>query len=173
MRILLVLLSLITAVPAMADELAKPELDFIFKAFVTLDEPHELGNTKYGKRRIIGINGGTFKGPEMQGVVLDGGADWQTVRADGTADLVAKYSLKTDDGHVIYIQNSGIRTASPQVLARLAKGEPVPSSEYYMRTAATLEVNKDSPYAWLNKSVIISTGRRNADSVELDFYRVK
>ena len=85
----------------MADELARPELEFIFKAFVTLDEPHELGNTKYGKRRIIGINGGTFKGPLMQGVVLDGGADLQTVRADGTADLVAKYSLKTDDGRVI------------------------------------------------------------------------
>tara|TARA_B100000700_G_scaffold132995_2_gene148497 strand:+ start:261 stop:389 length:129 start_codon:yes stop_codon:yes gene_type:complete len=42
-----------------------------------------------------------------------------------------------------------------------------------MRTAATLEVNEDSPYAWLNKSVIIATGRRNADSVELDYYRVK
>jgi len=173
MRIGLFLISLLMTIPTMADELAKPELEFIFKAFVTLDAPHELGNTKYGKRRIIGINGGTFAGPKMKGVVLDGGADWQTVRADGTADLVAKYSLKTDDGYVIYIQNSGIRTAAPEVLARLAKGEPVPSSQYYMRTAATLEVDESSPYAWLNKSVIISTGRRNADSVELDFYRVK
>ncbi|OFI35694.1 hypothetical protein BFC17_12095 [Alteromonas lipolytica] len=167
------MLSLCWALPALADDLAKPELEFIFKAFVTLDPPQELGDTKYGKRRIIGINGGTFAGPKMKGVVLDGGADWQTVRADGTADLVAKYSLKTDDGYVIYIQNSGIRTAAPEVLAKLAKGEDVPSSQYYMRTAATLEVNEDSPYAWLNKSVIISTGRRNADSVELDFYRVK
>lgn len=173
MRIGVFIISLLMALPALADDLAKPELEFIFKAFVTLDPPHELGNTKYGKRRIIGINGGTFAGPKMKGVVLDGGADWQTVRADGTADLVAKYSLKTDDGYVIYVQNTGIRTAAPEILAKLAKGEAVPSSQYYMRTAATLEVNEDSPYAWLNKSVIISTGRRNADSVELDFYRVK
>lgn len=168
------ILGLFTVMPAPAEALVKPEPEFIFKAFITLDAPHELGNTKYGKRRIIGINSGMFQGPRMKRVVLDGGADWQTVRADGTADLVAKYSLKiTDDGYVIYIQNSGIRTASPAMLARLAKGEAVPSSQYYMRTAATLEVDESSPYAWLNKSVIISTGRRKADSVELDFYRVK
>ena len=94
----------------------------------------------------------------MKGMVLAGGTDWQTVRQNGTADLVAKFSLQTDDGYVMYIQNSGIRAAAPAVLAKLAKGESVPASQYYMRTAATLEVNEDSPYAWLNKSVVISTG---------------
>ena len=154
------------------DELADPGLEFIFEAVVTLDPAQEVGNTKYGRRRIININGGTFVGPNMKGVVMPGGADWQTVREDGTADLVAKYSLRTDDGVYIYIQNSGIRTAAPEVLARLARGEDVPPSEYYMRTSATLEVDESSKYAWLNKSVIISTGMRRANSVVLQFYKV-
>lgn len=152
--------------------LADPQLEFIFEATVTLDPPQEVGIAKYGKRRIIGINGGSFAGPDMKGSVLPGGADWQTVREDGTADLVAKYSLKTDDGTIIFIENSGIRTAAPEVLARLARGEEVSPSEYYMRTATTFEVDAKSKYAWLNKSVVISTGMRKANSVVLRFYKV-
>jgi hypothetical protein len=104
--------------------------------------------------------------------VLRGGADWQTVREDGTADLVAKYSLMTDDGVIIFVENTGIRTAPKEVLARLAKGEDVPPSEYYMRTSAKMEVKAGSKYDWLNKSVIISTGMRKANSVIIHFYRV-
>jgi Protein of unknown function (DUF3237) len=151
--------------------LPEPTLELIFEAKVTLDPPQELGITTYGKRRIIPITGGTFEGPNMKGVVLAGGADWQTVRADGSADLEARYTLKTDDGVLIYIQNRGIRHAKPEVLARLAKGEKVDPKEYYMRTAATFEV-ADGKYAWLNKAVVISTGARMADHVFLRFYKV-
>lgn len=153
-------------------DIPDPELEFIFEATVTLDPPREVGITKYGKRRIIGINGGTFEGPNIKGVVLPGGADWQTVREDGTADLVATYSLKTDDGVIIFIENKGIRTAPKEVLARLAKGEDVPASEYYMRTSASFEVDAESKYNWLNKSIVISTGMRKANSVILRFYKV-
>lgn len=167
-----VLLSIIPRLASAADALPEPVLEFIFEAVVTLDPPQEVGVTKYGRRRIIGINGGTFTGPAMKGVVLPGGADWQTVRQDGTADLVAKYSLKTDDGVIIYVQNTGIRTAPAEVLARLARGEEVPPSDYYMRTAASFEVGTGSKYDWLNKAVVISTGMRKANSVVLRFYKV-
>ena len=104
-------------------------------------------------------------------MVLPGGADWQTVRSDGTADLEARYTLKTDDGVLIYIQNKGVRHAKPEVLARLAKGEKVDPKEYYMRTAATFEV-ADGKYAWLTKSVVVCVGARMADHVLLRFYKV-
>jgi hypothetical protein len=154
------------------DILPKPELEFLFEITATLDPPQELGTTKYGVRRIINITGGTVAGPKIKGKVLRGGADWQTVREDGTADLVAKYSLMTDDGAIIFVENTGIRTAPKEVLARLAKGEDVPPSEYYMRTSAKMEVEAGSKYDWLNKSVIISTGMRRANSVVIHFYRV-
>jgi hypothetical protein len=154
------------------DLLPKPELEFLFEVTATLDPPQELGKTKYGIRRIINITGGTVAGPKIKGKVLRGGADWQTVREDGTADLVAKYSLMTDDGVIIFVENTGIRTAPKEVLARLARGENVPPSEYYMRTSAKMEVAAGSKYDWLNKSVIISTGMRGANSVVIHFYRV-
>lgn len=149
----------------------EPQFEFVFEATVTLDPPQELGITTYGKRRIIPINGGHFEGSNIKGTVAPGGADWQTVRTDGTADLEAKYTLQTDDGVLIYIQNRGIRTGSPEVLARLAKGENVDPSEYYMRTSATFEV-ADGKYDWLKKAIFVSTGMRKANSVILRFYKV-
>jgi hypothetical protein len=151
--------------------LTDPKLEFIFEATVTLDPVQELGITTYGKRRIIPITGGTFQGPNIKGTILAGGADWQTVRTDDSADLEARYTLKTDDGVLIYIQNMGVRTGKPEVLARLGKGEKVDPSEYYMRTSAKFEVT-EGKYAWLTKAVVISTGMRNANSVILKFYKV-
>ena len=151
--------------------LADPKLEFAFEAVITLDSAQDLGITTYGKRRIIPITGGTFEGPNMKGTIVAGGADWQTVRADGTADLEARYTLKTDDNVLIYIQNKGIRTGKPKVLARLAKGEKVNPSEYYMRTTATFEV-AEGKYSWLTKSVVVATGMRNAKSVVIRFYKV-
>lgn len=168
---LIFILSLSTMYNLAAQNLPEPQLEFAFEATVTLDSPQELGMTAYGKRRIIPITGGTFEGPNIKGVVLPGGADWQTVRADGTADLEARYTLKTDDGALIYIQNKGIRTGKPEVLARLGKGEKVDPSEYYMRTYTTFEVTGEK-YAWLAKSIFVGTGMRNANSVILRFYRV-
>ena len=151
--------------------LPEPKLELIFEAKVTLDAVQELGITTYGKRRIIPITGGTFQGTHIKGVVLPGGADWQTVRTDGTADLEARYTLKTDDGVLIYIQNKGVRHAKPEVLARMAKGEKVDPKEYYMRTAASFEV-AEGKYSWLTKSVVICVGARMADHVLLRFYKV-
>jgi Protein of unknown function (DUF3237) len=151
--------------------LPEPQLELIFEAKVTLDSAKELGFTTYGKRRIIPITGGTFEGPNIRGTVLAGGADWQTLRTDGTADLDTRYTLKTDDGTLIYIQNKGIRHAKPDVLARMAKGEKVNPSEYYMRTAATFEV-AEGKYTWLTKCIVISVGARLSDHVLLRFYKV-
>ena len=170
---LLLLFTLMTTTKSTTAQttLPEPTLELIFEAKVTLDPVQELGITTYGKRRIIPITGGTFQGAHIKGVVLPGGADWQTVRSDGTADLEARYTLKTDDGVLIYIQNKGVRHAKPEVLARLAKGEKVDPKEYYMRTAASFEV-ADGKYAWLNKSVVVCVGARMADHVLLRFYKV-
>jgi hypothetical protein len=170
-KLLFFFLLMTTAKTEAQSGLPEPKLEFIFEAKVTLDPVQELGITTYGKRRIIPITGGTFDGPLMRGSVLAGGADWQTVRTDGTADLEARYTLKTDDGVLIYIQNKGVRHAKPKVLARMAKGEKVDPSEYYMRTAATFEV-AEGKYSWLTKCVVVSTGARMADHVLLKFYRV-
>ncbi len=152
--------------------IADPTLEFIFEATVTIDPIMDLGVTTYGKRRIVPITGGKFEGPNLKGVVVPGGADWQTVRTDGTVDLEARYTLKTDDGTLIYIQNKGMRVASAEVTARIMKGEKVSPNEYYFRTIATFEV-AEGKYDWLTKSIILSTAGRMKDHVLLRFYKVR
>jgi hypothetical protein len=94
----------------------------LFKAEIALEPPRELGETPLGRRRIIGIAGGRFAGERLQGRVLAGGADWQVVRADGVADLDARYTLETEDGALIYVRNRGYRHGPKAILERLAAG---------------------------------------------------
>ena len=66
------------------------ETEFLCRIEVALEPVRDLGETPLGRRRIIGITGGTFSGPRLSGKVLPGGADWQLVRADGVACLDAR-----------------------------------------------------------------------------------
>jgi hypothetical protein len=144
----------------------------LFRAEITLAPPHELGETPQGRRRIIGITGGRFWGERLSGRVLAGGADWQLIRADGVADLDARYTLETTDGALIYVRNKGYRHGSAEVLKKLSDGVNVDPSLYYMRTTPCFETG-DARYAWLNRIVCIATGARRAAAVELDVFEVK
>lgn len=171
-RFLVLLIAFVAVVKLTAQsKIPEPKLEFLFEEKVLLEPAQELGVTTYGNRRIINIVGGTFEGPKLKGKILSGGADWQTVREDGTADIIAQYTLQTDDGALIYIVNKGIRHASPEVLERMKKGEHVDPSEYYMRTAATFEVS-DEKYKWLNKIIAVASGARLKDEVVIRFYQV-
>jgi Protein of unknown function (DUF3237) len=132
---------------------------------------HELGDTPQGRRRIIGISGGRFSGERLSGHVLPGGADWQLVRADGVADLDARYTLETSDGALIYVRNRGYRHGPAEVLKRLAAGERVDPGLYYMRTTPRFETG-DERYAWLNRIICVASGARRRDAVDLDVFEV-
>jgi len=144
----------------------------LFKAEITLAAPQELGETPQGRRRIIGITGGRFSGERLSGRVLPGGADWQVIRADGVADLDARYTLETEDGALIYVRNRGYRHGPAEVLKKLSSGENVEPSLYYMRTTPRFETG-DARYAWLNRIVCVATGARRAAAVELEVFEVK
>lgn len=147
-------------------------LEPLFQAHITLAPPRELGETPRGRRRIIAITGGRFTGKRLSGRVLPGGADWQVVRADGVADLDARYTLEADDGALIYVENRGYRHGPREIVDRLARGEEVDPALYYMRTTPWFETS-DARYAWLNRIVCVGTGARRANAVELEFFEVK
>jgi hypothetical protein len=148
------------------------KLQSLFKAEITLAAPQELGDGPLGRRRIIGITGGHFSGDRLSGRVLPGGADWQVIRADGVADLDARYTLETTDGALIYVRNRGYRHGPGDVLDKLAAGTPVDPALYYMRTTPLFETG-ERRYAWLNRIICVATGARRAASVELQVYEVK
>ena len=143
----------------------------LFKAEIALESPQELGDTPLGRRRIIGIAGGRFAGERLRGRVLAGGADWQVIRADGVADLDARYTLETEDGALIYVRNRGYRHGPKDVLERLAAGVQVDPASYYMRTTPLFETG-DERYAWLNRAICFASGARRAAAVQLEVFEV-
>ncbi|RYH01450.1 DUF3237 domain-containing protein [Salipiger sp. IMCC34102] len=148
-----------------------PALDFACRLTVELGPIREMGAGRAGQRRIIPIVGGTVTGPDLSGRILTLGADWQTIFADGVAELDTRYGFETDDGALIEIVNFGYRHGPPDVIAAIARGEDVAHDTYYMRTHARLETG-DPRYAWVNRTLFVGTGRRQAACVVVDLYRL-
>jgi hypothetical protein len=148
-----------------------PALEFALELRAQLGPPLEVGTVPGGRRRIVQVLGGTFEGSGLKGRILPGGGDWQMVRADGLAELDTRYTLETDDGKVIYIQNAGILHASPEVTARLMKGEPVDPSQVYFRTVPKFETSAPE-LAWLMRSIFVGTGERYPSDVLMRFWKL-
>ena len=148
-----------------------PTLEFIFAAHVTVDAALDLGDVGKGARRMVPITGGDFSGPDMRGMVLGGGADWQVLRHDGVAELEARYALRTDDGALIAVRNHALRHGPPDVMAALAAGRPVAPDSYYFRGATFFETGAPG-YRWLAGAIVVCAGYREPSAVKLRFYKV-
>lgn len=167
------LVLLVLATKSMAQQAPEPlELEYVCELKVKLKPAIVVGQTPHGLRRIVPIVGGVVEGPLLMGEILDGGADWQTVRTDGVAELEAHYQLKTNDGVVIYVKNTGLRVATPEVAARIGRGEQVAASEYYFRAFPRFEA-PEGKYAWMNNALFVSRGVRNPDHVLIQVWKVK
>ncbi|GAB1262296.1 DUF3237 domain-containing protein [Aurantivibrio plasticivorans] len=147
----------------------QPSLEHFIRVTLEVGAPTQIGATANGVRRYVPILGGIFEGEGMRGKVLAGGGDWLLQRQDGSTLIDARYSLETDHGQIIYIQDRGFRHGPEQVMARLAAGEAVDPSEYYFRTSATLETSAPE-LMWLNQTLFVGSGMRKAANVIVDFY---
>jgi hypothetical protein len=155
-----------------AQQPAPPRLTFAFEVRATLGPPLEVGEVAQGRRRIVPITGGTFEGPTLRGTVKAGGADWQIIRADGFTEIDTRYTLETDAGQLIYVQNPGMRHAAPEVMKRLLAGEAVDPATVYFRTAPKFETASPQ-LQWLTRSIFVATGERYPNDVRIRFFRVE
>ena len=120
--------------------------DPIISENVTLGASQSVGAMKRGNRNIIPITGGTIRG-RITGKVLAGGADYQNLTNPMTLD--ARYLWQASDGEVIIVRNGG----SMGLLAPM------------------FEVRMESPYAWLNKGLYLSSNpSMGSGGVGLTFY---
>jgi hypothetical protein len=170
--IVLSLLALTAASQAPAPAPSAPRLVFAFEARVQVGPPLVVGQVPGGTRRIVQILSGTFEGPGIKGRVLPGGADWQIIHADGFSELDTRYTLETDKGQTIYVQNGGIRHAAPDVMQKLLAGAQVDPALVYFRTVPRFETSAPE-LQWLTRSVFVGTGERNPSDVIIRFWRVE
>lgn len=119
------------------------QAEFVFEVRAELSPPEIVGESSDGIRQAIPITGGDFIGPDIQGVVLPGGADYQTVRSDGVVEVHAVYMIRTDDGALINVINDGI----------IVPGEN--GAAPYIRTSPRFRA-PIGKYDWLNKTVFLT-----------------
>lgn len=130
-----------------------------------------LGLLPAGERRYVPLLGGRVHGPELSGQIAEGGVDWQILRPDGVIEIAAHYVIRTDDGALVEVRSEGLRHGPPEVLAQLARGEPVARDAMYFRTVVRFST---AAPAWqhLNKVLALACGAREAHRVRLDLYRI-
>jgi uncharacterized protein DUF3237 len=121
-----------------------------------------VGPTPGYMRRVGAVSGGAFEGERLSGEVLDSGNDWQTVRSDSAVTLDVRLVLKTDDEAMIGMSYRGIRHGSPDILARIDRGETVDPATYYFRIASFFEAAAPK-YDWLNRLIAVGIGHRTAE----------
>jgi hypothetical protein len=138
----------------------RPTLEFVTRVEADIGAPYVIGDVGGGIRAVIPIVGGRFAGPLMSGEVLPGGADWCLVRPDGSCDIWARYTLKTDDGVLVGVTNAGRAAANG-------------SGDFEGRTTPSFEVAAGR-YGWLRESTFVGTLLTDAAGTRarLDFHRV-
>ena len=130
---------------------------------VTVAPPQSIGAVPHGTRRTAPLTGGEFEGPRLRGVVLTGGSgDWLLLRGDGVLELDLRATLRTDDGALISMKSFGLRHGPPDVMAAMARGEPVDPATYYFRTTPRFETAHPA-YAFLNHLVTVASGDRRPE----------
>ena len=136
---------------------------------VDVGKPVTIDASETG-RRFIPITGGRVTG-EWTGKIVPGGADWQVIWPDGRLDLEARYALVLDGHGLVEVLSQGVRHGPPDVLATLARGEPVEPSRYYFRTSMRFRTAAPGLLR-LNSIIALASGARQASVVKLAVHEV-
>jgi hypothetical protein len=150
---------------------ATPALIPVFTITADIAAPLDAGPGLGGRRVHFAITGGRIAGPRLNGVILPGGSDWALVRTDGLTQVQASYSVRADDGTLIWVRNDGLRHCAPDVLARLRAGDDVPPTEYLFRGAPRFDA-PDGPHQWLREHLFIASLAPRGRSITIDVYQV-
>jgi hypothetical protein len=151
--------------------LGAPALRRFADLTVEVGAPVEVGAVGHGTRRVIPILGGRCVGDGWSARVLAGGADFQLIVNERMARLEARYVLELDGGDRVYVKNDAVRTAPPEVMARLVRGEPVDPGAVYFRCVPSFETASAS-LRWIMERVFLGNGVRRPTDVVMRFFEV-
>ena len=123
-----------------------------FRLEVEVIPPVALDQQSMGPVRLVQVTGGRVLG-SLQGRILPGGADWQTLLPDGTIEIEARYLLELDDGARIELQNRGRRAG--------------PTGPFW----SSIWLRSEAPqYRHLNAAQFLALGTKREGFVEIEAY---
>lgn len=133
-------------------------VNFLFRMTALVSAPISIQHGPQGSRMIVPAVGGTVEGPNISGKVLGGiGAEWATVRPDGSMKADVRLVLETNDGAAILMAYNGIATVVGESLT--------------VRIAPLFETG-DPQYAWLNKVQAVGLGAPTDIGINYDVYQI-
>lgn len=144
-------------------DVTPPTTELAIELYVEIAPAVSVGESDAGVRQFIPITGGRFRGEGIRGEVMAGGADWQLVRPDGVVEVNALYSIRTDDGAVIVVDNRGI------IVRPTGEGDAG-----YISTNPRFHAPKGE-YDWLNRTNFVGTitGAPGGGAVIIRAFRVR
>jgi hypothetical protein len=109
---------------------------------------------------------GSFTGPEHEGVILPGAADYMRIRQDGVGIVNVTELFQTQSGARLFCSYSGIFELGADGYARALRGDfdPVPPF-----VVAPTYVTADKELAWLNRAQCIGVGRVEMKALRLEY----
>lgn len=118
------------------------------------------------------IDEGRFCGPELEGIVLPGAADFMRVRRDGVAIVEVRACLETTDGARIYATYGGALDLGPDGYGRALRGQFTTLPPLVV--TPTFET-ADARLKWLNRVRCIGVGRVDTQALTyvFDVYAVE
>jgi hypothetical protein len=123
-----------------------------FRLEIDVRPPEPLDHQSGGPVRLVQIAGGKVSGA-IDGRILPGGADWQTLRSDGTIEIEARYLVELVDGTRLEVLNRGLR----------GPGASGFWSSIWLRSEA-------ASLAKLTRTHFIAFGQKLPDCVAIDAY---
>ena len=137
-------------------EITELPAEFLFRLVLTGSaQPEYSFDTPWGQRRETRARGGTFAGPRLSGIVVEGLAnDWGFATDDGIAGIDANMLLRTDDGIPVFMTFYG----------RMGTDGAVRISPLFEAP--------DGALAWLTEIQAVGTGRAAGNDLVIDVYAV-
>ncbi|MGV0835900.1 DUF3237 domain-containing protein [Mycolicibacterium thermoresistibile] len=146
---------------------ARPALEHLLDIRIAF-HPAQIIPTPVGIRMSYAIRDGRFAGATVRGEVLPGGGDSVLLGTDQVARLDVRATLRTDDGALIHLTNTGRIHMSPETMQRFSAGELIRHREFYGRSSPLFDTD-DERYRWL---AALHTVAINEVSLSAVHYRV-
>ena len=145
--------------------------EFLFRVTAPVypdDDP--VGETPDGLRLLFALrDGGTVRGPALNGEILHKGGDWMRVRPDGMGVCAIDALIRIPDRGIVQTEYNGLVDFGPDGFAQLARGggprrAPLRFAPRYLTAVPELK--------WINRLQCFSVGEVDLERhiVEYDLY---
>jgi len=140
------------------NQIAAPVLRPVLRLQIEVAPPTLLGRLNGVERRMVSILGGRAQG-RFSGSILPGGTDVQSVRDDGTIELMARYAVDLGEAGHLLLENTGLRRTATE------------NDRPYFRGRMRFEAPAGA-LAWLNSAIFLTSGYRDGSVVHLEVFEV-